>query len=91
MKNTTDRIHFYGEVGMSPREISDTLGVPLSRVYRTLKFSRTGRRTLHYFPNMDTSKNQLNTAEHNRNYVVDHLHPSKNENNRIPPHLESPY
>ena len=79
MKSTSERIHFYNEVGMPPREISDTLGIPLSRVYRILKFSDTGRRTLHYFPNMDTSTSQLNTAEHNRQYVVEHLHPSKND------------
>ena len=79
MKSTTDRIHFYSEVGMSPREISDTLGIPLSRVYRALRFSGTGRRTLHYFPNMDTSRKQLNQAEHNRNYVSQNLHPSKED------------
>jgi len=77
MKSTTDRINFYNEVGMPPREISETLGIPLSRVYRTLKFSDIGRRTLHYFPNMDTSHPQLNNAEHNRDYVSSHLHPSK--------------
>ena len=79
MKSTSERIHFYNEVGMPPREICDTLGIPLSRVYRSLKVSETGRRTLHYFPNMDTSKNQLNKAEHNREYVSKHLHPSKED------------
>ena len=79
MKSTSERIHFYNEVGMPPREIGDTLGIPLSRVYRHLKFSETGRRTLHYFPNMDTSRKQLNQAEHNRNYVSQNLHPSKED------------
>ena len=77
MKSTSERIHFYNEVGMPPREICDTLGIPLSRVYRSLKYSETGRRTLHYFPNMNTSKKQLNKAELNRQYVAENLHPSK--------------
>ena len=77
MKSTTDHVYFYYEVGMPPREISETLGIPLSRVYRTLKFSDNGRRTLHYFPNLDTSEPQLKKAEHNRDFVSRHLHPSK--------------
>ena len=77
MKSTSERINFYKEVGMPPREISDTFGIPLSRVYRNLKYSETGRRTLHYFPNMNTSKKQLNKAELNRQYVAENLHPSK--------------
>lgn len=79
MKSTRERIHFYNEVGMPPREISDTLGVPISSVYRNLRVSETGRRTLHYFPYMDTSQSQLFNAELNRKYVSRYLHPSKED------------
>ena len=75
MESTPQTIQFYRYLGMSPKEISATLGVPLKRVYRTFNYSASGKRTLHFFPDLDTSHQQLNTAEHNRQYVVDHLHP----------------
>lgn len=70
-------IELYNYLGMSPREISATLGLTLKRVYRTLSTSAHGKRTLHFFPDLDTSQMQLNSAEHNRDYVASHLHPSK--------------
>jgi len=78
MESTPQHIEFYNDVGMTPKEISGTLGVPLKRVYQTLKYSSSGKRTLHFFPDLDTSASQLNRAEHNRQYVAEHLHPSKN-------------
>jgi hypothetical protein len=77
MDSTQAHIHYYSSLGMPPREISDTLGIPLKRVYRNLNNSDMGRRTLHYFPNMDTSLPQLNTAEDNRAFVVDKFWPCK--------------
>ena len=77
MESTQERIHSYHHAGMPPREISDTLGIPLSSVYRNLQTSDKGRRTLHYFPQIDTSVSQLTRAEINRQYVQNHLHPSK--------------
>jgi hypothetical protein len=77
MESTYERMTFYYYAGMPPREISDTLGIPLSSVYRNLQNSDNGRRTLHYFPQIDTSVSQLTRAEINRQYVQDHLHPSK--------------
>jgi hypothetical protein len=73
----TNTIELYYYLGMSPREISATLGLALKRVYRTLGTSARGKRTLHFFPDLDTSIPQLNSAEHNRDYVARHLHPSK--------------
>ena len=78
MESTQERSHFYYHAGMPPREISDTLGIPLSSVYRNLQTSDMGRRTLHYFPHIDTSQQQLTRAEINRQYVAEYLHPSKN-------------
>lgn len=78
MKGTQERIHLYFDLGMPPREISDTLGIPLSSVYRNLQTSDMGRRTLHYFPNIDTSSAQLGRAEVKRQHVTEHHHPSKN-------------
>ena len=72
-----DTIELYYYLGMSPREIAVTLGLALKRVYRTLSTSAHGKRTLHFFPDCDTSHTQLNSAEHNRDYVAAHLHPSK--------------
>ena len=77
MESHQERIHFYFGVGMPPREISDTLGISISSVYRNLRVSDTGRKTLHYFPNLDTSVRQLTRAEVRRQYVRDNLHPSK--------------
>ena len=77
MESTQERIHFYHYAGMPPREIGDTLGISLSSVYRNLQTSDTGRRTLHYFPHTDTSVPQLARAEIQRQYVKEHLHPSK--------------
>lgn len=82
MESTQERISFYYYAGMPPREISDTLGIPLSSVYRNLQTSDMGRRTLHYFPHIDTSVSQLTRAEINRQFVQDNLHPSKNDNRR---------
>ena len=73
----TTQIELYYYLGMSPHEISVTLGVALKRVYRILSTSAHGKRTLHFFPDLDTSDSQLNAAEHNRDYVAAHLHPSK--------------
>tara|TARA_R110002074_G_scaffold77559_7_gene175844 strand:- start:5959 stop:6201 length:243 start_codon:yes stop_codon:yes gene_type:complete len=75
MESTPQIIEYYAYVGMSPKEIAGTLGVPIKRVYRTLNYSAIGKRTLHFFPDLDTSQPQLNRAEHNRQYVVDNLHP----------------
>ena len=79
MESTPQTIEFYFDAGMSPREIAGTLGVPLKRVYRTLSYSASGKRTLHFFPALDTSEQQLNRAEHTRDYVSRHLHPSKED------------
>ena len=78
MESVQERINFYSYLGMPPREISDTLGIPLSSVYRNLTASDKGKRTLHYFPDMDTSRPQLTKAEQNRQFVQEHFHPSKN-------------
>lgn len=78
MESTLSKtVEFYVYLGMSPREIACTLGLPLKRVYRYLSSSSHGKRTLHFFPDLDTSPAQLNYAEHNRDYVSAHLHPSK--------------
>jgi len=77
MESTHEQVRNYHHLGMLPKEISDTLGVPLSSVYRTLRATSSGKRTLHYFPHMDTSNPQLNNAEINRQYVSTHLWPSK--------------
>ena len=66
MENTQEQISLYHYLGMSPREISVTLGVPLKRVYRNINYTDLGRRTFHYFPDMDTSRPQLISAERNR-------------------------
>ena len=66
MESARDYIDFYSYLGMPPREIGETLGIPLSSVYRNLKFSDTGKRTLHYFPDVNTSNSQLARAEQNR-------------------------
>lgn len=77
MESTPQTVCFYHYLGMSPREIAGTLGIPLKRVYRSLNYSASGKRTLHFFPELDTSAKQLNKAEHNRQIVADTLHPSK--------------
>lgn len=78
MESTLVRtIELYNYLGMSPREIAVTLGLALKRVYRILNSSAHGKRTLHFFPDCDTSAYQLNAAEHNRDYVAANLHPSK--------------
>ena len=79
MESTPQIIEFYHDCGMTPKEIAGTLGVPLKRVYLTLNYSASGKRTLHFFPDLDTSEQQLNRAEHNRDYVSRHLHPSKED------------
>lgn len=78
MESARDYIDFYKYLGMPPREISGTLGIPLSSVYRNLKTSDIGKRTLHYFPDVDTSSQQLLKAEQNRILNADRHHPSKN-------------
>ena len=77
MESTHEYISFYFSLGMPVREISDTLGVSLSNVYRNLRVSQMGRRTLHYFPNLDTSTQQLTAAEQHRQIVAARHHPSK--------------
>ena len=77
MKSARDHIDFYSYLGMPPREISGTLGIPLSSVYRNLQTSDTGKRTLHYFPDVNTSTPQLVRAEHKRYLNAFRHHPSK--------------
>ena len=67
----------YADIGMPPLEISETLGIPLSRVYRSLEDNDSGRCTLHYFPDMDSTVSDLCHAEQHRQYVSEHFHPSK--------------
>ena len=77
MESTQSHIHLYYSLGMPPREIADTLGIPLKRVYHNLNTTDMGRRTLHYFPDLDTSLPQLNNAEQNRQFVAERYWPSK--------------
>lgn len=74
MEVTQEHITLYHYLGMSPREISVTLGVPLQRVYRNINYTDMGRRTFHYFPDMDTSTPQLVNAEHNRQLNAEQHH-----------------
>ncbi len=74
-----ETIHYYHQLGMPAQEISDTLGLSVYTVYRNLRHTSPGKRKIHTFPNLDTSLDQLNKAEHNRDYVSRHIHPSKED------------